>query len=335
MPPVGTMLLIVILWFGISAPLSAVGSYFGSKHGVGVSCFLSALVLNKISGGHAPGEGEPDPATNPPAAEVFATVGACRVCIYYAHVSADVRPRLPPSSPVFYRSVCVPATSSEGILTQLDDGFQARRSSSFTSYSRASSPRARTTPSASSRSPLPSSHSRPQRLRSSSRTSSSAPKTTGASAAAYPTRAPRPEAARALRADAAHRWHWRAFLIGGGSAFWLLAYGIIYWAMRLSLHSITSAVLYIGYLLLLALFDFLITGASCVLSVLLPLQPPVLVIHVFVRRRGGPPRDRTFKIKRHRHTGSTAAMQTRAWLFAARHRFFLPCAPLLNGRAPG
>lgn len=28
------MLLIVLLWFGISAPLSAVGSYFGSKHGV-------------------------------------------------------------------------------------------------------------------------------------------------------------------------------------------------------------------------------------------------------------------------------------------------------------
>lgn len=29
-----TMLLIVVLWFGISAPLSAVGAYFGSKHGV-------------------------------------------------------------------------------------------------------------------------------------------------------------------------------------------------------------------------------------------------------------------------------------------------------------
>ena len=49
------------------------------------------------------------------------------------------------------------------------------------------------------------------------------------------------------------RWHWRAFLIGGGSAFWVLAYGIVYWAMRLSLHSVTSAVLYIGYLLLLAI----------------------------------------------------------------------------------
>jgi len=34
--PFGTLLLIVFLWFGISAPLSAVGSYFGAKHGVGI-----------------------------------------------------------------------------------------------------------------------------------------------------------------------------------------------------------------------------------------------------------------------------------------------------------
>lgn len=32
--PSGTLLLIIVLWFGISAPLSAIGSYFGSKHGV-------------------------------------------------------------------------------------------------------------------------------------------------------------------------------------------------------------------------------------------------------------------------------------------------------------
>lgn len=61
-----------------------------------------------------------------------------------------------------------------------------------------------------------------------------------------------------------YRWHWRAFLTGGGSAFWLLVYGVVYWAMRLSLDSMTSVVLYMGYLLLLALFDFLITGASSV-----------------------------------------------------------------------
>ncbi|CDO74465.1 hypothetical protein BN946_scf184979.g20 [Trametes cinnabarina] len=57
-----------------------------------------------------------------------------------------------------------------------------------------------------------------------------------------------------------YRWHWRAFLTGGGSAFWLLAYGIVYWASRLSLDSFSSTILYFGYLILLALFDFLITG---------------------------------------------------------------------------
>jgi transmembrane 9 superfamily protein 2/4 len=58
------------------------------------------------------------------------------------------------------------------------------------------------------------------------------------------------------------RWHWRSFLIGGGSAFWVLAYGLFYWASRLSLYSGTSVVLYLGYLFLIAFLDFLITGAS-------------------------------------------------------------------------
>lgn len=45
-----------------------------------------------------------------------------------------------------------------------------------------------------------------------------------------------------------YRWHWRSFLIGGGSAFWMFAYGVWYWASRLSLDSFTSVVLYFGYL---------------------------------------------------------------------------------------
>jgi len=57
------------------------------------------------------------------------------------------------------------------------------------------------------------------------------------------------------------RWHWRAFLTGGGSAFWLLTYGLFYWASRLSLDSLSSVLLYLGYLFLLALLDFLVTGA--------------------------------------------------------------------------
>ncbi|WVO23295.1 uncharacterized protein IAS62_004645 [Cryptococcus decagattii] len=58
-----------------------------------------------------------------------------------------------------------------------------------------------------------------------------------------------------------YRWHWRAFLIGGGSAFWLFAYGVWYWASRLYLNGFTSVVLYFGYLFLVSLLDFLVGGS--------------------------------------------------------------------------
>jgi len=57
-----------------------------------------------------------------------------------------------------------------------------------------------------------------------------------------------------------YRWHERAFVTGGASAFWLVAYGLLY-ATRLSLHGFTSIALYLGYLMLLALLDFLMTGS--------------------------------------------------------------------------
>jgi len=49
-------------------------------------------------------------------------------------------------------------------------------------------------------------------------------------------------------------------MIGGGSAFWVLAYGLFYWATQLTLHTLSSIALYLGYLFLLALLDFLVTG---------------------------------------------------------------------------
>ena len=45
-----------------------------------------------------------------------------------------------------------------------------------------------------------------------------------------------------------YRWHWRAFMIGGGQAFWLFTYGLWYWASRLSFDNFTSVILYFGYL---------------------------------------------------------------------------------------
>lgn len=56
------------------------------------------------------------------------------------------------------------------------------------------------------------------------------------------------------------RWQWRSFLTGGGSAVWLFIYGLFYWASRLSLDSFSSKVLYMGYLFLLCLLDFIVTG---------------------------------------------------------------------------
>lgn len=57
-----------------------------------------------------------------------------------------------------------------------------------------------------------------------------------------------------------YRWHFRAFLAGGGSAFWLMAYGLLYWATKLQLPGLANKVLYLGYLLLLCLLDFFVTG---------------------------------------------------------------------------
>lgn len=55
------------------------------------------------------------------------------------------------------------------------------------------------------------------------------------------------------------RWQWRSFIVGGGSALWILGYGLIY-GSRLHLDGISSKVLYLGYLLLIALVDFVVTG---------------------------------------------------------------------------
>jgi hypothetical protein len=75
-----------------------------------------------------------------------------------------------------------------------------------------------------------------------------------------------------LRSDcvASYRWHWRAFLAGGGSAVWLFAYGLFWYAQRLSLGSVSGFVLYLGYLVLLSLLDFLVTGKH---FICIPLHP--------------------------------------------------------------
>jgi hypothetical protein len=57
------MVVIVLLWFVISAPLSGIGSYFGSKHGVSglVTSTTTDLLTESEIGTSESGPGEPDP----------------------------------------------------------------------------------------------------------------------------------------------------------------------------------------------------------------------------------------------------------------------------------
>ncbi|KAJ7188196.1 hypothetical protein C8R46DRAFT_13709 [Mycena filopes] len=177
--PFGTMLLIVLLWFGISAPLSAVGAYFGSKHGA----IQHPVRVNQI-----PRQIPPAPKyLRPWAAALLSGIlpfGAAFVELYFVLSSLF-------ASRAYYAFGFLALTAGIVGLTT------ATVSILFTYF--------------------------------------------------------------CLCAEE-YRWHWRAFLTGGGSAFWLLAYGLFFWASRLSLHSMSSAILYLGYLVLLVMLDFLITG---------------------------------------------------------------------------
>ncbi|EMD37390.1 hypothetical protein CERSUDRAFT_114062 [Gelatoporia subvermispora B] len=177
--PFGTLLLIIVLWFGISAPLSAIGSYLGSKHGA----ITHPVRVNQI-----PRQIPPTPKyLRPWAATLLAGIlpfGAGFVEIYFVLSSLF-------ASRAYYAFGFLALTALVVALTTATVAIL------FTYFN--------------------------------------------------------------LCAEE-YRWHWRAFLTGGGSAFWLLAYGLFYWASRLSLDSFSSVVLYMGYLLLLVLLDFLVTG---------------------------------------------------------------------------
>ncbi|KAF9227325.1 Nonaspanin [Gyrodon lividus] len=177
--PFTTMLLIVVLWFGISAPLSAIGSYIGSQQG-GVS---HPVRVNQI-----PRQIPPTPRYLQPWASALLAgllpFGAAFVELYFVMSSLF-------ASRAYYAFGFLVLTAgvvslTTGTVTIL-----------FTYF---------------------------------------------------------------ILCAEEYRWHWRAFITGGGSAFWILAYGLFYWASRLSLDSFSSVALYLGYLFLICLFDFLVTG---------------------------------------------------------------------------
>lgn len=58
-----------------------------------------------------------------------------------------------------------------------------------------------------------------------------------------------------------YRWAWRSFFTGGACGIWLLFYGLLFGASRLSLGSFASKALYLGYLLLISGGTMLTFGA--------------------------------------------------------------------------
>ncbi|KAF8734986.1 hypothetical protein AX14_003000 [Amanita brunnescens Koide BX004] len=177
--PFGTMLFIVLLWFGISAPLSAIGAYFGSKHGA---------MRNPVRVNPIPRQIPPTPKyLRPWFAAILGGIlpfGAAFVELYFIMSSLF-------ASRVYYAFGFVAFTAMVVSLNV------ATVSILFTYFN--------------------------------------------------------------LCAEE-YRWHWRSFMVGGGSAFWVLCYGLYYWVSRISLDSLSGIVLYLGYLFLILLLDFLITG---------------------------------------------------------------------------
>jgi len=177
--PFGTMVLIILLWFGISAPLSAVGSYFGSKRGA---------VQNPLRVNPIPRQIPPGPKyLKPWAAALLSGIlpfGAAFVELYFVLSSLF-------ASRAYYAFGFLALTAGVVALTT------ATVTILFTYF---------------------------------------------------------------LLCAEEYRWHWRSFLIGGGSAIWVMAYGLFYWATQLTLESLSSVVLYLGYLFLISLLDFLVTG---------------------------------------------------------------------------
>ncbi|XP_041701219.1 transmembrane 9 superfamily member 4 [Coregonus clupeaformis] len=57
-----------------------------------------------------------------------------------------------------------------------------------------------------------------------------------------------------------YRWWWRAFLVSGGSAFYVLVYAIFYFVNKLDIVEFIPSLLYFGYTALMVLSFWLLTG---------------------------------------------------------------------------
>merc|ERR1711972_948505 len=58
-----------------------------------------------------------------------------------------------------------------------------------------------------------------------------------------------------------HRWWWRSFMASGSSAMYVFLYSILYFNSRLNMDKTVSIILYYGYMFLMSLVFFLLTGS--------------------------------------------------------------------------
>jgi transmembrane 9 superfamily protein 2/4 len=58
-----------------------------------------------------------------------------------------------------------------------------------------------------------------------------------------------------------YRWWWRSVIVPGASGVYLFLYSIYYFATKLNMRDSTSVLLYFGYMSLISLLFFILTGA--------------------------------------------------------------------------
>jgi hypothetical protein len=58
-----------------------------------------------------------------------------------------------------------------------------------------------------------------------------------------------------------YRWWWRAFFTSGSSALYMFCYSAFYFATKLEITKLVSTLMYFGYMLILSVSFFLLTGA--------------------------------------------------------------------------
>merc|ERR550532_2846953 len=63
-----------------------------------------------------------------------------------------------------------------------------------------------------------------------------------------------------------YKWWWRAFLSSASSAFYVFGYSILYFSSRLAIEKFVSTILYFGYMLLMSILFFLLTGSIGLLA---------------------------------------------------------------------